>query len=136
MQLTFRTSYSRIPIRAVLNSEVGFGSGHRDMETWTHGDMETWRQGHMDSWTHGHVDTWTHGHMNTWRHGHMETWRHGDIDVEIRQEHGHNQTGNGKRKPRRFSLIRLPFCHLVNGSLSFVRLLTRKQTEVIRLQTE
>jgi hypothetical protein len=28
--------------------------------------------------------------------------------------------GNGKRKPRRFSLIRLPFPHRANGSLSFL----------------
>ncbi len=36
---------------------------------------------------------------------------------------------NGKQKIRRFSLIRLPFAHRANGSLSFVRLLTKKQTE-------
>jgi hypothetical protein len=34
---------------------------------------------------------------------------------------------NGKRKLRRFSTIRLPFAHRANGSLSFVRLLTKKQ---------
>jgi hypothetical protein len=38
------------------------------------------------------------------------------------------QTGNGKRKPRRLSLIRLPFAHHANESLSFVRLLMKKQT--------
>ncbi len=32
----------------------------------------------------------------------------------------------GKWKPGRFSLIRLPFAHRTNGSLSFVRLLTKK----------
>jgi hypothetical protein len=37
-----------------------------------------------------------------------------------------------KRKPRRFSLMYLPFSHHVNGSLSFVRLVTKKQTEFIR----
>ncbi len=41
---------------------------------------------------------------------------------------------NGKRKPRRFSLIRSLFAHRANGSLSFVRLLTEVQLEVIRLQ--
>jgi hypothetical protein len=46
------------------------------------------------------------------------------------------QTEKGKRKPRRFSLFRLPFAHRVNGSLSFVRLFTKKQTEAIRLQTD
>ncbi len=67
----------------------------RNVETWTwwHGDMETWR------WRHGDVD------METW------TWRHG---------HGDIGTSNGKRKPRRFSLICVPFAQWVNGSLSFV----------------
>ncbi len=44
--------------------------------------------------------------------------------------------GNGKRKSRRLSLIPLPFAHRANESLSFVRLLTKKQTEVIHLQTD
>ncbi len=35
-----------------------------------------------------------------------------------------------KRKPRRFCLTRLPFANCANGSLSFVRLLTKNQTEV------
>jgi hypothetical protein len=38
------------------------------------------------------------------------------------------------QKPRRFSLIRLPFARRTNESLSFIRLFTMKQTEVIRLQ--
>ncbi len=42
----------------------------------------------------------------------------------------------GKQKPRRFSFIRLLFAHCTNRSLLFVRLLTKKQTEVIRLQTK
>jgi hypothetical protein len=46
------------------------------------------------------------------------------------------QTEDGKWKPRCFSLIRLLFAHRTNGSLSFVRLLTKKQTEVIRLQKD
>jgi hypothetical protein len=40
------------------------------------------------------------------------------------------------RKPRRFSLIRLLVVHRVNGSFLFVRLFTKKQTEVIRLQMD
>jgi hypothetical protein len=40
-------------------------------------------------------------------------------------------SANGKWKPRRFSLIRLPFALRENGSLSFVCFLTKKQTEVI-----
>ncbi len=39
-----------------------------------------------------------------------------------------------ERKPRRFSLIRLPLAHRANGSLLIVRFM-KKQTEVIRLQT-
>ncbi len=47
------------------------------------------------------------------------------------------QMEDGKRKPKRFSLIRLPFAHRTNTvSLSFVHLLTKKQTEVVRLQTD
>jgi hypothetical protein len=34
-----------------------------------------------------------------------------------------------------FFLIHLQFAHHANGSLPFFRLLTKKQTEVIRLQT-
>jgi hypothetical protein len=43
---------------------------------------------------------------------------------------------NRQRKPRRFTLIRLLFVHRANRSLSFVRLLTKKKIEVIRLQTD
>jgi hypothetical protein len=53
-----------------------------------------------------------------------ETWRHGI------------QISNRKQKLRRFSLIHLPFAHCANVSLSFVRLLTNKQTEVIHLKTD
>jgi hypothetical protein len=35
-----------------------------------------------------------------------------------------------------FSLIRSPFVHRANGNLLFFRLLTKKQTKVIRLQHE
>jgi hypothetical protein len=45
------------------------------------------------------------------------------------------ETSN-ERKSKLFSLIRLPFAHHGNGSLTFVRLLTKKQTEVILLQTD
>jgi hypothetical protein len=43
---------------------------------------------------------------------------------------------NGKWKHRQFSVIRLPFAHRANGSLSFVRLSTNKQMKVIHLQTD
>jgi hypothetical protein len=52
----------------------------------------------------------------------VEFQKNGDGDME---------TSNGKRKPRQFSLICLPFAHCANGSLLFVRLLTKKKTEVI-----
>ncbi len=81
-----------------------------NMETWTrrHGDMETLNQGNMKTWRHGDIETWRHGDMEKWRHGDMETWtwRH--------------QTENRKWMPRRFSLIRLPFAHHANGSLSIL----------------
>ncbi len=38
--------------------------------------------------------------------------------------------GKQKRKPRRFSLILLPFAHRAKGTLSFVFFFTKKQTEV------
>ncbi len=45
-----------------------------------------------------------------------------------------NETENGK--PKRLYLFCLPSADLADGGLSFVRLLTKKQTEVIRLQTD
>jgi hypothetical protein len=54
----------------------------------------------------------------------------------LQQTNGYMYISNGKLKPRQFSLIRLPFDHHANRSLSFVCLLTKKQMEVIRLQTE
>jgi hypothetical protein len=39
---------------------------------------------------------------------------------------------NGKRNPKQFSSIHLPFAHRANGSLSSASLLTKKQTKVIR----
>jgi hypothetical protein len=41
-----------------------------------------------------------------------------------------------KTEDQMISLIRLPFAHLSNKSLSFVHLFTEKQTVVIRLQTD
>jgi hypothetical protein len=41
------------------------------------------------------------------------------------------QMENGKQKPWQFFLIRLPFPYRSNGSLLFVHLLTKKETEVI-----
>jgi hypothetical protein len=74
--------------------------------------------------------------METRRHRDMKTLRqaYGDMETSTwRQEHGNKdmKTSNGKRKPRRFSIICLPFAHHANGSLSFVRLLMNQQTEVI-----
>ncbi len=97
------------------------------MEIWRHGDMETWRHGDTETWRHEVMKTWSHEDMETWRPGDMETWRHKVME-----------TSNGKRKwkHRRFSLFYLPCAHCANGSLSFVRLLTKKQMEVIRLKTD
>ncbi len=41
-----------------------------------------------------------------------------------------------KTKDQSISLIRLPFAHLANWNLSFDRLLTKKQTGVVRLQKD
>jgi hypothetical protein len=43
---------------------------------------------------------------------------------------------NGKWKHRGFSLIHWPFAHCANGSLLFVRLFLKLQTEVVCLQTD
>jgi hypothetical protein len=66
----------------------------------------------------------------------MYIWIHRDMDMEIRHGHGDNHMGNVKQKPRQFSLIQIPFLILVNGSLLFVPLLTKKQKENIRLKPE
>jgi hypothetical protein len=78
------------------------------MEKWRnrHEDMETWRNGEG---RHGDIETWT--------------WKQGDIKRK-------------KQKPVHFSFICLPFSPRANGSLSFVCLLTKKQTEFIRLQMD
>ncbi len=90
--------------------------GDMDTEFWRHGDME------METWKRGDID------METRKHGEMETWRHESMDKETCR----HQTDNG----RRYFLIRFPFANCANGSSSFVRLLTKKQTEVICLQTD
>jgi hypothetical protein len=95
-------------------------------ETWRHGDMETRKQGDKETWRHGETETWRYRDTEMWRHGDMETCnqcKHGDMDMVV---------SNGKRKPKRFSSIHLPFAHRANGSLSSASLLTKKQTEVIR----
>ncbi len=43
---------------------------------------------------------------------------------------------NGKWKPRLVPLILIPFADRANGSLSFVCVITKKQTEVFCLQTD
>jgi hypothetical protein len=99
------------------NSET-WRHGHRVLETWRHGDgdmeMETWKRGDID--------------METTKHGEMETWRHESMNKETCR----HQTDNG----RQYFLIRFPFANCANGSSSFVRLLTKKETEVICLQTD
>jgi hypothetical protein len=65
------------------------------------------------------METWRRGDMELWSPGNMKTWRHRYMDME---------TSNRKQKPRQFSLIRLPYSHRANRSLSFVRLLLIKQT--------
>jgi hypothetical protein len=55
------------------------------------------------------------GNVETW------TWRHGSMDMV---------TSNRKRKPRQFSLTRLPFSFCANGSLLFVCPFVDKETNV------
>ncbi len=88
-----------------------------EMETRKHGDMETRR----------------HKNMETWRHGNIDTWKHGDTVMKLCCE---TKRSNTNQKPRRFSTICLSLVHRANRSLSFVRFLTKKQTEIIRLQAD
>jgi hypothetical protein len=60
--------------------------------------------------------------METWRNGDMETWRHGHGDMEFKKI---------KLKTEALAIFPNPFV-----SLSFVLLLTKKQTEVICLQMD
>ncbi len=86
--------------------------------------METWRNGDMERWRHGHRDT----DMESW------TWRH---EIKILGTSGIlRQKIKWKTETRANFLMRIPFAHRTNGSLSFVHVLTKKQTEVIRLQTD
>jgi hypothetical protein len=61
----------------------------------------------------------------------METWRHrqGDMCEEIWR----HQT---ETEAQAIFLNPFTACSMYNGSLKFVRLLTKKQTEVIRLQSD
>jgi hypothetical protein len=75
--------------------------------------METWKHEDID------IETWKYREMETWRKRGMETWTYcRDVDME---------SLNGKRKPKRFSLINLSFAH---HSLLFLCLLMKKQTEL------
>jgi hypothetical protein len=57
----------------------------------------------------------------TWRHGHGDmARRHGHGEMARRNGHGDIEISNGKRKPKIFSVIRLPFAHCAHTSLSFV----------------
>jgi hypothetical protein len=62
----------------------------------------------------------------------MEKWRHGDM----RHGRGDMETSNRKWRKEAWAIFLNPFAHCANGSLSFVRLLAKKQTEVICKQTE
>jgi hypothetical protein len=71
-------------------------------------------------WTHGHMDAWgkTHGDIDRWTHGHMELKYWGILKFYTQ-----------KIKP-------LPLAHHANGSLSLVRLLVKKQTEVLTVNLQ
>jgi hypothetical protein len=60
------------------------------------------------------------------------------IDIYIYNIYIYVAVSNRKRKgkPRWLSLIHLPFARHANGSLLSVRLVTKKQTEVICLQMD
>jgi hypothetical protein len=71
-------------------------------------------------------------------HGDKAKGGHG-IKILVNSHVLQQKQSDGKRKPQQFFIIRLPFAHRANGSLFvclFFRLLTKKQTEVIRLQID
>ncbi len=96
----------RIRIRSVLRGRIRIRSKSVRIRNT---DMETW------TWRQSDGD----GNTETLKHTDTETWRH--------------QTENGSTGDFPISL---PFVHYVNGNLTFVRLLQKKQTEVIRLHTD
>ncbi len=138
---------------------------HGNMETWKLGDMETRRNEAMETWRHGEIETWRHGDIETWRHGDMdiETWRHGIMQTWMETwtwRHGHGDMdmetwtwrygikisensevlrkklkGKWKSEAQAIFLNTLT-AHRANGSLPFVRLLRKKQTDAICLQTD
>jgi hypothetical protein len=62
--------------------------------------------------------------MKTWLQGDTETWKHGHEDIKRKTE------------AKAIFLNPLTFAHCANGSLSFVRSFTKKEMEVIHLQTD
>jgi hypothetical protein len=70
------------------------------------------------------MEKWINRAMEAW------TWRHGDGYMDMKME-----MSNGKLKPRRFSVICLPFAIHNDRRLLFFCFLTQKQAEVNRLQT-
>jgi hypothetical protein len=96
-------------------------------------DMETW------TWRHGQ------GNMNkTWternRHGDMDrktwTWRNSIQILGNSEVPRKNFMRKRKTEAQAIFLDPFIFAHCANESSSFVRLLTKKQTGVIRLQTD
>jgi hypothetical protein len=81
-----------------------------------------WNGRNVETWTWRHGD----GDMETWKHGGMETWRHGDMDME---------TSNGKTEAQAIFLNLFTICSSYKRKF-VVCLLTKKQTEVIRVQTD
>jgi hypothetical protein len=72
--------------------------------------------------------------MATWTHG--DFFGHGDMELKYRGSEVLRKKSNGKRKTEVQVIFLNPFAHLANESLSFVRVLMKKQMEVIRLKTD
>ncbi len=82
-------------------------------------NMETKRLRDME------MEAWKHGDIYT-RHGNMEKWSHRDMYMETWTWNFKKSMEYGKRKPRLFFFIYLPFAHCANGNLLFVCLLAKK----------
>ncbi len=66
------------------------------------------------------TETWRDEEIEKWRHEDMEKWRNGTIKGKME---------NATTEAQAIFLHLFLFAHRANGSLSFIRLLTKQQTD-------
>jgi hypothetical protein len=88
-------------------------------------------------YTHTHIYILTYTNTFKYTYAYTLTYtQHTHIHIDNIHMYIYTAVSNGKRKSRSFFPIYFPFAHRTNGSLSFVRLLTKEQTEVFRLKAD